>query len=304
MTPVDMMALAAGVALSFQFRPIVGAYPYAVPPPSVMLVIVVAWFFWIANTAVSTVAAARVVRYRRGPRPAEWLAVMTTLAGVLAMGPGLPVDRAIDALPAAMAETLVAMAAWRWVMAGLMLGGIAAGFGLLRAGRSVLPPWAKAASVAALAYLTLAGPIEVVRIHGPDLLAPSGGFGPGNGWLFFWLACQWASAVPTGLMFGVPAVAALMERIARRSWRWDEWAGVTAPMMVALPLASLYRGSFSPPSFWWGVERALVAAWFLGLGLLSRFLIVKFGPAWSRWLGDQAGESGSNSSEASPANTR
>ena len=199
MTPVDAMALAAGVALSFQVRPIVGAYPYAVPPPSVMLVIVVAWFFWIANTAVSTVAAARVVRYRRGPRPAEWLAVMTTLAGVLAMGPGLPVDRAIDALPAAMAEMLVAMAAWRWVMAGLMLGGIAAGFGLLRAGRSVLPPWARSAGVAALAYLTLAGPIEVVRIHGPDLLAPSGGFGPGNGWLFFWLACQWASVLPMGL---------------------------------------------------------------------------------------------------------
>ncbi len=302
MTPVDAMALVAGVALAFSFRP--GVNPYAVPPPWVMFVIVLSWIFWIMTAAVSAVVAGRLIRYRRGPRPAEWLAILTTFYGILVMGPGIPVDRAINLLPSGFLASVATMAAWRWLVAGLALALIAAGLGLLRAGRAILPGWLKGAGLAAVAFLALAGPIEVVRLHGPDLLAPSDGFGPGGLAMLHWLTCQLIAGIPLGLFFGVPAIAALMERVRRDRWRWDEWAGVILPILVALPMAALYPGNFPTLSAEWTAERALLGGWFLGVGLLSRLVVVKLGPAWSGWLGDQAGESGSTSSEASPARTR
>jgi hypothetical protein len=303
MTAGDAMALVVGVALAFQFR-VAGSFLFMGIPPWVMLVIVLCWMSWVATTAVSAVVACRLIRYRRGPRPAEWLAVLTTLFGILAMGPSLPVDRAINLLPSAYLASVASMAAWRWLAAGLSLGILAASLGLIRLGQAYLPPWLKAAGLAAVAFLALAGPIDVVRVHGPDLLAPSSGFGPGGASTLHWLTLQLIATIPMGLMFGVPAVAALIERFRRDRWRWDEWAGVILPLLVALPIASLYRGTLPALSAWGAAERALVGGWFVGVGMLSRRIVVKLGPAWSRWLGDQAEDEGSRSIDASPARTR
>src|SRR4051794_40699251 len=96
MTLVDVMALSAGVALalavSFGGRQIFGGFTYAIPEPWVLLVILLAWVFWLGAMSISLVVAARLVRYRRFPRPAEWLAILIGLIGQQAMGPLQPID--------------------------------------------------------------------------------------------------------------------------------------------------------------------------------------------------------------------
>src|SRR3954451_17062734 len=103
MTMVDAMCLSVGVAsalaLSFRGGPIVGGFPYAVPSPRVMLILFVAWVFWVGAASTSFVVAARMARYRRFPRPAEWLAILISLLGQQMLAPLQPIDMLTLSLP-------------------------------------------------------------------------------------------------------------------------------------------------------------------------------------------------------------
>src|SRR4051812_18027293 len=194
MTPVDVMALVAGAAIgltsSFRGRAIVGGFPYVVPEPWVMLVFLLAWVFWMGAASTSVVVGARLVRYRRFPRPAEWLAILLTLIGHQAMAPMQPIDTLTGSLPFGMMGALDTFAGWRWTTAGLAAGVVALGLGLLHLLRRRLPPWAMTAGLVAIAYLTLAGPISTIGTDGALLLGPSGGFGPGRLSMLHWFACE------------------------------------------------------------------------------------------------------------------
>ena len=303
MTMVDVMALSAGVALSIQFRPKIGAFPYAMPDPRAMLVISVAWLFWLGASSTSVVVAARLARYRRFPRPAEWLAILISLIGVQTMGPLLPIDMLIQSLPFGMMGASDTFQSWRWTMAALAIPIVAMGLALFRLFRDVLPPWARTALLVVLAYLTLAGPISAIWTDGVDLLAPSAGFGLGRLSMLYRLGCQLVATTPLALMIGIPAVAALIERVRRARWRWTEWACTSASILTGLALTPLYKGHLPFPSVGGTAERFLILVWLLGVGILSRVILSCFGPTWSRWLGDQTEGPGSTPIDSSPAST-
>jgi hypothetical protein len=307
MTMIDAMALAVGVALalspSFRDGPTVGGFPYVVLPPHVTLILFVVWVFWVGAASTSIVVAARLARYRRFPRPAEWLAILMSLMGQQATGPLQPIDVLTRMLPFGMVGALDTFSSWRWTTAGLATAVVALGLGLLRLFRRFLPPWARTAWLVVLAYLALAGPIYTIGSYGVDSLAPSSALGPGRLAIFQRLACQLVATTPLALMIGIPAVATLIERVRRVRWRWTEWACTSATILIALSLSTLYLGNSPFPSSGWAAEWGLVGAWLVGVGILSWAILDRLGPAWSRWLGDQAEEPGSTPIESSPAST-
>jgi hypothetical protein len=307
MTMIDAMCLAAGVALalalSFRGGPIVGGFPYAVPAPQVMLVLFVAWVFWVGAASTSLVVAARLACYRRFPRPAEWLAILMALLGQQAIGPEQPIDMLTRLLPFGMMGAMDTFASWRWTTAGLAAAIVGSGLGLLRLLRDLLPPWARTAWLVALAYLTLAGPIYTIGSEGALLLGPSGGFGPGRLSMLHWFACELVATTPLGLILGVPVMATLIERVRRVRWRWTEWACMIVCLMIALALSPLYHGNFPYPSIGWAAERGLLGAWFIGVGILSWFILNRFLPIGARWLLGQTEEPGSTPIDSSPAST-
>ena len=108
------------------------------------------------------------------------------------------------------------------------------------------------------------------------------------------------AAVPFGLMFGIPAVAAMTERLRGFRWNWVEWVGFNASIIVILGLAMLDRTEF--PEFTWGwlAERLILLIWYLAVALLSRLFLVYLDPTWERWIGllsfqDRSADSGSSS---------
>jgi len=279
MTLGDVVAMVAGVAVGL------GCSPRATGrfSPQTMLIFAITWGFWALAVMLVFVVAGRLARYRRRARPAEWLAILVAVAG-LAFREGWRMDLAVSAVFAAARTTDWSFDLLRWALGGLAMVGVLAGLGLLRAGRQVLPPWAKTAILAVLAGLALWGPIDVVGLRGPDLLAPASGFGPGDGPILNHVACWLVARLPIGLLFGVPAVGALAERIHRRPWTWVEWASVALAMAAGLLLSPLYRFELTRLSAAWVAERGMVGAWFLAVGLLARLLVVRLGPGWGRFL--------------------
>ena len=190
-------------------------------------------------------------------------------------------------------------------MAGLLLALIVVGLGLIRLFREIAPAWAMTLALATLAFLTISGPLLIIQLHGDDLLTPPGGFGVGPGYLIYWLACLLASIIPLGLMYGLPLSAALGEPFRRSPWRWTEWVGVITPGFLLLTFDYIFLGQGLPASpVEWAAVCGLVVGWFMTVGLLSRLIVAKVGPSWSRWLGDQCSASGSIPVEASPSSTR
>ena len=103
MTPVDAMALVAGVAVSFQTEVYFGIFPPLMMPQSrAMLAGMVAWSCWVAAMAVSFAIAGRVIRYGRKPSSAEWLAILTSLGAYQGI---FWVDRVIYRFSAAAADS-------------------------------------------------------------------------------------------------------------------------------------------------------------------------------------------------------
>jgi hypothetical protein len=305
MTMIDVMCLAAGVAMSFaiSFRPgpIVEGPTY--PMPWEMLMILVAWIFWVVAASTSVAVAARLVRYRRMPTPAEWLAIQMSVIVEQAMGLLQPIGILAGILPSGIVGPMETLLSWQWTTAALATAIVGLGLGLLRLVRGFLPPWARTAWLVVLAYLTLAGPIDTIKAEGVYLFVPPAIFGRGHLSMLFDEACQLIAVTPMALMPGIPAVAALIERVRRVRWRWTEWACTTASLLIVLAILLFHHSDFPFPSIDWAADRGLVGAWFLGVGFLSWAILDRLGPTWSRWLGDQTEDQGSTPIESSPAST-
>ncbi len=307
MTAADMMALAAGVGLGIVLRP---ALPRGVFHP----VLISSSWATVGAVAISVVVLARLIRYGRRARPAEWLAILAAIYQVTDR-PEWQVDRAIEQVlgfglgsalggdPPALGGD-VSFSGPRWAVAGLTALMVAGGLVLLRVGRAGFHPWFKTLATAWLAFVALWGAIGVIGIDGPNLLAPSSGFGAGIGAATYWMACQHLAMIPLGLLFGVPLIAAIDARVRRFPWAWTEWAG-SGTFLVALMLAAaLRRGQIDGISTLSAIEKGLDIAWFLGVGLLSRWILIRLRPAWSAWFDAPPTRQRSEvSTEASPART-
>jgi hypothetical protein len=93
--------------------------------------------------------------------------------------------------------------------------------------------------------------------------------------------------LPTALLFGVPATAALARwnRKGSRQWIWTEWLGLgTAVLLGSLWIASLYLLRSEWPADDLNAERAVVPFWIVGVWWLSRMIVRSFGDAWDRGL--------------------
>ena len=280
MTLGDVVAMVAGVGLGLAASP----RPSGPVPPRVMLLFSITWGLWALAVMLALVVLTRLIRHRRGASPAEWLAILMAVSG-LAYRADWGVDRAVASIFATFRRSDVSFAPFRWLLAGGASVAIGSGLVGLRLGRRFLPPWVKTVVLAGLAALALWGPVEVIGLQGPDLLTPGGGFLGGDSWILCRRICILLAQVPFGLMFGVPLVAAIAERIARRPWTWVDWASFALVVASAWLLPSAYPGDFDRPSLAWAAERGIVALWAINVAVLSRWIVVWAAPGWRRWLG-------------------
>jgi hypothetical protein len=299
MTMGDVVLLVAGVAVSVAFTGGEWVNPFH-RSPDVELARDLTRFFQGMSLAVSVVALGRVGLYRRMPSATEWLGILVG-GSLFGEWSWLDLDRWICAFQLRKLSCfcvheygifLLIVAdlsnPWgigkRWRVAGLFTVVIAIGLGLFRIGRRRFPTWLKTVLLAWLAVLTMTGPLWVFSVHGADLISPSGGFGPGVGSILHRGACLLVAALPMGLFFGLPAVASLRERIGGRRWTWVEWTAAGSSTLTGFVGVLSYRGEFRTPSLAWLAERLMVLAWLAIVAVLSRWILIRFGPPWRRWI--------------------
>jgi hypothetical protein len=226
------------------------------------------------------------------PRPSEWLAILVT-ASMLASRQELNVDGFVNDLYASfpgLDRSAIDFGGWRWVIAGLETGLIAAGLASLRLARRRLPAWAKALVLAGLATLAISGPLTVFGLQGAGLISPAARFGPGIGSILLRKALWLTAQLPLGLLFGIPAVGALAEKIAGRPWSWTEWAGASLSLTLGVIALIFDRVEFPIPSPGWLAEVAMSFVWLVAVLLLSRSIAVRLGVGWRRWIGEEGRE--------------
>jgi hypothetical protein len=276
----DLVALVAGVAFAFAAIPSESIGGFFVVPPFWLAVVFLAGRIGQGLTMIAaTLAVGRVVSYRRMPRAAEWLAIVVT-AGTLAARPEFNIDGWVN-LKLQLAPFVAPgldFDGLRWLMAGLFLLPIAILGGAFHLGRGFLHCWVKTLLLGGMAVLAVAGPLWVFGFLGDDLVSPREGFGAGDLAILHRQVCVLFGFFPTGVFFGVPAVATLLERLSSRAWSWVEWAGAATSASVALTQAMLFRGEFVDVSPAWAAERALVLVW---------LILIRFGDRWRRWTDGQ-----------------
>ncbi len=234
-----------------------------VPPAWVMLLLMACQL--VGSLAFATAMAIVARRFRHGgmPRPAEWLALLVAAA---MLGLALPnVDEAVNwsatefGLHGSLRENY---GLFRWGWAGVATAVALVGLAALAVGRRWLPTGVVTLGLAGVATTLLWGPIPVCwrelpwMIWGPALAA---GEVPGA-MFWFWLEVRKGiGRLPLGLLFGVPIVATVGDRLRsnRPAWRWTEWAGAASAGWLAL---------------------IVVGFWLLGLNWAERL-------AASLWLG-------------------
>lgn len=229
--------------------------------------------FWLAAVTLSVVALARSGRYRRLPRPAEWLALTLFAWGAAGM------------LPPASHEGLTTVILWpltplnlrhetgRWVACGLVAVLILLGCLIGRATRSVLPVPVRVAWLTFLVFVAIWSPLTTLGLHAADWFAPADGFGRGDTMVLYRGACQWLAQTPLALMVGWPAVATVAGRLRGEPWTWLETAAATAAGVAGLLALVVCRGEFSPFSLPGLGERAIALAWLVLVAVLDLQLV-------------------------------
>ena len=266
MTLADIMVIVAGVGITLVVHP-VSAFPPPFAPISAWFIVAAlfAWFLWGVELATSLVILMRQGIYNRPARPAEWLAILVAL---------LLAQRAIPNLDTVMDWTFRrewlshSFGLCRWIVGGLGMVVVLVGIVAMVLMRRVMPHWAKTLVLATLALVLLWGPLDVFSREAPSLLPSWTEEYPG--WLFwaYLEGRQYAAMLPEGLLFGIPATEALLERVrpGSRRWIWTEWLGLgTALLLGSFWIASLYlfRSEWPPDSL--NVERAVVPVWVAGV---------------------------------------
>jgi hypothetical protein len=266
MTLLDAMALSAGVALSlalvskessrFWFRPDMLLFVKQIMP-----------FLVGTSLTMGCVALARQATYRRRVRAAEWLAI------VVFLGCGIYQENW---------ESRVIVPSYDAFGEILALGLV--GFGFLWALRRSLPEWSRSLVLGGMSYIALVGPISSIADDLPNLLAPRDGFGPGTWPILNREVCLLIGLFPYGMVFCIPALACLLERIQKKVWIWSEWVGFSVSILIGFETLLFSRGEIREISLGWLAERLVLMIWLIVLCLVSWSIVVYLGPRFWRFL--------------------
>jgi hypothetical protein len=266
MTLLDAMALSVGVALSltlvskessrFWFRPDIWLYVKQIMP-----------FLVGTSLALGCVALARQATYRRRVRAAEWLAIVIFFGCYLDQENWERRDsgRTYDAL------------------------GVILGLGLFEVGfiwtlGRFLPEWSRTLVLGLVTYVSLRYPISSIADDLPNLLAPRDGFGPGTWPILNREVCLLIGLFPYGMVFCIPALACLLERIQKKVWIWSEWVGFSVSILIGFETLLFSRGEIREISLGWLAERLVLMIWLIVLCLVSWSIVVYLGPRFWRFL--------------------
>ena len=213
MTLVDVMAMVVGVAVGLtvvENQDVYSMTGYLAMLPDRVEVLaerLVGWI-WVGSLTMVVVSLGRVVRHRRRPREAEWLAMILAIA--YAFGSEriwLPADWLNYRLWHS-PENSVDWFGERWAVAALA-GLIALGFlGVIRLLRRRLPPWATTVGLCLAMTLIFWGPIHVITLEGASFLVRTQGKVQN---FFAWSVADWFVSVPLGLCLGIPIVGAIAD---------------------------------------------------------------------------------------------
>jgi hypothetical protein len=298
MTLVDLVALTVGVGLCFAPRVyLVRECIFYVPPLWERVIYQSLRFSEGMTIAIAVVALGRGSSYCRMPRPAEWLVIVSSMSVLMDRRPefNFPVwGSQLFVSPSWSGDRLEFMH-WSWVVADLACVAILVTFLVVQLGQRVLAHWLKTLLLAWMALLALNGPLWVFENLGGDLISPREGFNTGALSMLHWRASRLFGLFPTGVFFGVPAVAALLDRIAGKRWSWVEWVGVIASTMVACLPMMIYRSEYDRSSTYWLAERTLTPTWLLVVTITSWLIVAKLGPPWQRWIEGQTDQDRSSS---------
>jgi hypothetical protein len=225
----------------------------------------------------------RQLTYRRPAHPAEWLAILIALLLGQRAIPNL--DTVVNWL-FSQSWTSNSFGLCRWIVGGAAMAAFLLSLAVLGLVRRAIPYWTKTLFLAVFALILLWGPFQALAMEGPWLLPSGSGLQPQ--WMF-WIygeSLRYVAWLPPGLLFGVPATAALAEWRQRgsRRWVWTEWMGIGIVLLLGfLWIGELYLRS-EWPSDRLNAERAVLPVWVLGVWWLSRRAIAHFRNAWGHWL--------------------
>jgi hypothetical protein len=301
MTMMDVISFVVGVAATF--ATFTGAmkdylqYPYYEPN---FFNSRATEFIGGLGLVISVVVFARLYLYRRMPHPAEWEAILISLFylkycciwinDLIALTSTL--------LPQFVTQSLTQLGL-RWLIAGLFSIIILASLIMLRLTRRLLPPWQKSLILTGLALLAFIGPLTTVKFFGAYLISK---YTPleENAFLYYYCQfCRRLAGLPIGIMFGIPAIALLMERVRRCRWKWTEWAAFSVWSVSCLPGLVLVPEQLSRRPSLWLIEGTFNFGWLLAVVWLSWLIVVRLGPAWLLWIGEPKIQDLSSVSKAS-----
>ena len=230
----------------------------------------------VASLAFATAMAIVARRFRYGgmPRPAEWLAILIAAA---MLGLALPnVDEAVNwsrGLSSGFSGSLDRnYSLFRWAWAGVAT--VVALVGLARARRGptmARRPGSRRSVLTGVATALLWGPIPVCSLELPWMIwGPALAAGEVPGAMFnFWLEVRKGIArLPLGLLFGVPIVATVRDRLRsdRPAWRWTEWVGAASAGWLALIVFGFWLLELN-----WA-ERLAASLWLAAVVSVSRLI--------------------------------
>jgi len=296
MTTVDAMVLTVGAALSLFGLPNWMALAAGFPWTGVGMFLRNSSGFWIAAISLGAVALARSARYRRLPRPPEWLALGAFVWGLTLVVAPSSHEELVQIIGRGVAIFRASETTARWITAGTVTILIVGGLVLVREARSLFPAWARTVWLTFLIFLALWSPLAIFAEHAADWFAPSAGFGKGDGMILYRGVCQWIASTPLALLVGMPVVATVEERLRGRPWSWLEWSSAITAGLAGLLASMVYRGEFRPASFGWLAERAIAAAWIVGVAWVDLKILAR-----SRRRGETNSPIGERSSESEAA---
>ncbi len=282
MTIADLLALMLGVGIVLTFCGIPPISAQARQSRNLISDIDILTGLFVPLALVSL---QRQFAYRRPARPAEWLAIVFAIFLIHLSLPWWTHD--IDRLRG----RLWAQSWWTWPrlsrahLTGVALLSLLAGLVILAGLRNQLPHWTKTILISGLIFVWILIPQEFLYLESPQATFQPVGQGTlQERWLAwsYGAMCQFVVSLPIGLAYGIPALAALIERRAgSRPWVWTEWIAAAASLMNALLILGFV---YWPPLQGWTDDeivalRIATPFWILGVAAVS-WLLIRF---WT-WL--------------------